>query len=265
VIHTALAKDPDRRYDSARAMELALTEAVDAASSGRHALLLPGRMTPAAIPGGPADGHALRPGGGAFHEPDAPGAPATALLPAPEFDITRREPAAALAPTPRVPALSGAQRDVSVDSEALTAVPEAPSSPETFSHRADRLLGRLGRDTATFCGTLLASVPLWSVFFGVNRSLERLNVEEFLPESVFLLAGLLSVIFARIAWHRYGWMGEKERKRTAIRYAVLGLFSGTIVPVVAVTFFVALKNATSSPAPAQNPEPQEPRIGPPPA
>jgi len=149
-------------------------------------------------------------------------------------------------------------------SELLTAVPEPPPPAQRrgLSQRVDDLLLYLSRDTARYCGALIASAPLWGVLAGIGRVLERTQLIEAVP-GVFLTAGVMSVLFARLAWHRYYWMPEAKRRKTAIKYAVLGMFSGAVVPVIVVTFYLAIAGATSAPSETPDPEAARPKIEPP--
>ena len=166
---------------------------------------------------------------------------------------------------PQLPALTVVERGLPrfPNSEALTAVPEPRPQHMSLSERADDLLLRLSRNTTTFCASLLVALPIWGAFASFNRFLGHFRLEDSLPVSVFLLAGIMSVLFTRLAWHRYHWLKAAERRKTAMWYAALGLFSGPIVPVVAVAFFIAIKNATSAPGEAPNRESANREIEPP--
>ncbi len=147
-------------------------------------------------------------------------------------------------------------------SESLTAVPEPPARPKSLSHRVDAFLRYVGRDTARFCGAILCAVPIWAALEWVGRFLEQRQILESLP-AAFLTAGLMGVYFARLAWHRYQWQPPAKRKQSAIRFAVLGMTSFAMVPVVIVTVVIALSGAIATPPELAKNEPARPKIEPP--
>ncbi|HLJ57992.1 MAG TPA: protein kinase [Chthonomonadaceae bacterium] len=150
---------------------------------------------------------------------------------------------------------SDGQGALSPYSEALTALPESFAPPGSLSERIDRMLGYLAGDTTRYCCALLGSIPVWSALGTLGRLVDRSHLFGAVSGVVFA-CGIMSVLFARLAWHRYRWKPEAERRASAIRYAILGCFSGVVVPVVAVTLYVAV--ATAIGAPSETP-PREPR------
>jgi serine/threonine protein kinase len=250
VVLRALMKDPGHRFGTAEEMRNALGRAL-ADTAGAH--------------GGPI-----------------------ASLPAPdrrltEFDITatrampqaaapigppvanRKSDVAAPSSTPQVPALAVIERPAPGYSEALTAVPERPASPQSLTQRADDLLQRLSGNTTTFCGALLASAPIWGLYYSVDSLLERMRILDAVPTGFFLLAGSMSLIFARLGWHRYAWMPPKSRRHSAIKFAVLGFASGAIIPVIVVAFVIALSSMTGTSSGSPPPEGRDRELPPPPS
>ena len=235
VVMKSMMKDPGRRFQSAAEMRAALDEA-----------MLPRGVVISVPPMPTVGGRSPAP---------------TPTMPA--FDIplvTRAD--LVVPPVPgHIASDRGSGRDGLAESEALTAIPEPPKPTTTLSERADAVLEYLSRDTIRFCGGLLAALPVWGIAASISRLMDGLRLLHFLPASV-LLAGVISVYFARLAWHRYRWQAPQERRRTAMKYAALGLFSGTVVPVAIVAFVIGIKTATShrsdeSPTPPTPPAPRE--------
>ncbi len=236
VIYKALMKDPDRRFESAAEMRTALNEAH---LSRRSSVRFPMTST--------------KPMTGVLNRYSRTG-----------YDLPIAMPVGVGPPgVPRVPALAKTELPASVRSEDLTAIPEPRTLPQSLSQRADGYLRAWSRDTATFCATLLASIPAWGVFTGIGRILEHFRIGESLPATMLAAAGLMSVVFARLAWHRFYWMPAQKRRQAAIRYAVLGAFSGTMIPVIAVAFIVAVSGAASAPPDTPSPEVANREIEPP--
>ncbi len=285
VIFQSMMKDPTRRYASAEEMRVALEHAMRA---GAHAVAAPTtRLAP--IPPLPSDGplaafDITAPGTNVSPRQDVPGYATVGFPPLAARENAIEPIRGPLAPPmvidgyrarlPQIPEEATApitesqrvqeQRKPGY-SELMTAVPERPELPaarQALSERIDGILCYLSRDTTRFCGALIASVPLWGALVGVGRIIERTRLIEAAP-GVLLIAGLMSVLFARLAWHRYYWLPEATRRKTAIRYAILGLFSGTVVPVIAVTFYVAISGATSAPSEPPGLAPSTPKIEPP--
>lgn len=236
VITKALMKDPDRRFSSAEEMRVALERAV---SLGSPIVSVPGL-------------------------PTLTGTRVITRSDFPPYDIPMSPPGPLPGYAPRTSALAMPQRSPLAHSEALTAVPEPVARAQGLSERADALLLHLSRNTTTFCAMLLASVPVWGAAYGIGRVLSYLKVEEGIGAS-FLLSGVISLVFARLAWHRYFWKSAKERRRTAIMYAILGLMSFPMIPVVAVAFYIAISSATSAPPISPERERVNREIEPPPA
>jgi serine/threonine-protein kinase len=236
VIAKALMKDPDLRFHTAEEMRAALREARLHWRRG-FSVLIPGSSS---IP----------------YDLGRENSPAS------DFPMTLTEQALVPDDPPRAAvAVLDKRHLVRPNSEALTAVPEPPVPPlpplreRPLTQRADDLLRRLSRNTTTFCFSLLLALPIWAAFASFNRFLGHFRLEDSLPLSVFVLSGLMSVLFARLAWHRYYLKPEKERKKTAMLYALLGAFSGAAVPVMVVAFLIAITSATSASPETPEPEP----------
>ena len=163
----------------------------------------------------------------------------------PVYDILMNLPEIGARRAADVPARIVSKPAIAENTEALTAVPEPVAAEMPLSHRVDGLLRHLSQDTTRFCGTMLMALPIWGVVAGLSRLLEHIGLLDSVATGTFLFAGLTATIFARLAWHRYGWKPAAARRRTAIGYALLGMTSIAVVPVVAVTLFIAISGATS--------------------
>ena len=252
VIYKAMMKDPYLRFHSAGEMRSALAEARLRWRRGLTVM--------------------VKSGGPIAYDLSQQASPVS------EFPSTLTEQALFPAEPPRVPAeLQGSglalqdKRQIAIPkSEALTAVPEPPVPPlppmreRPLTQRADDLLRRLSRNTTTFCGSLLLALPVWGAFASFNRFLGHLRLEDSFSASVLVLSGLMSILFARLAWHRYYLKPEKERRKSAMLYATLGAFSAVGIPVMIVAFLIAITSATSTSTEAPEPGPAAPgRIEPP--
>ncbi len=299
VIFRALMKDPDRRYASAEEMRTALDAALQDSTAGvatpstrlapipplpysapsifdftvqasspaanfglppSHTIAAPDRLMPqpgANVPQVPA--LETRTGNSrALEIVTAYHGAGTAL----EERRANQDPDWPKPESPHAKEIAEWERRGLAHAEALTAVAEPPAQSRGLTRGIDDLLRYLSGDTARYCGALIAAVPIWGVLGVISRILERTHLLEGVA-GLLLTAGIMSVLFARLAWHRYYWLPEVKRRSAAMRYAVLGLFSGTIVPVIVVTFIVAITGATSAPSETPDPDTTTPKIEPP--
>ena len=142
-------------------------------------------------------------------------------------------------------------KELQLPSNTLPIVKTNPPSFEPLpiiSEKQDGFLEKIARNTFQFCLTLGASLPIWAVIEGITDKVPHTSV------IWFGAAVLNSVIFARLAWHRYAWPDAALRKKFAIRFAALGFFAGFFIPVVIVILVVAIGSAT---APKRTPNEQD--------
>lgn len=123
----------------------------------------------------------------------------------------------------------------------ISATPNPPSLEPLpiLSAKQDGFLEKAARSTSLFCLALGASLPAWAVIEGITDRVPHTSL-------LWLGAAVLNaVIFARLAWHRYAWPDPALRKKFAFRFAALGFFAGTFLPVVIVILVVAIGSATA--------------------
>lgn len=248
VVFRALQKDPARRYGSAEEMREALLAAASA---------------PIFIPSVPVvESSAARSESQWDTAPidlaranRAPDAVSRFALPAP----LPATPSPLVAQAQSTPPAHG---PITI-TEALTAMPEPRTvgTPESITTQVDQFLRRMSRNPVTFCASLLAPIPLWSLVLPFTSLLDAKGHSDIAISLVFFTSGILSLLFARMGWHRYYQSAVDRRKKLATRFGMLGLFSGTIVPLVIVAFVIGFRNATQSPDPTES-EPKDKQIRP---